>query len=126
MAILAAAIVIALLVGILTTNSIIKVLATVEGAGDNVSAGIEQISASSQSLAQGSNEQASSVDEVSASVEQLTATIKQNADNASQTEKIASKSATDAKESGIAVVQTVKAMRDISERVSVILAGSFT
>jgi len=115
-----AGLVISILLGLLITNSIIKVLLSIDEATRNVSAGVGQVSDSSQQLAQGSNEQASSVDEVSASVEQLTATIKQNADNASQTEKIASKSASDAKESGAAVAQTVKAMKDISERVSVI------
>jgi methyl-accepting chemotaxis protein len=119
-AIIAVAVLISIALGIVITNSILKVLASIEGAAGNVTVGTSQISDSSQTLAQGSNEQASSVDEVSASVEELTATIKQNADNASQTEKIANKSATDAKESGVAVSQTVKAMRDISERVLVI------
>jgi methyl-accepting chemotaxis protein len=119
-AIIVAAILISIALGLVITNSIIKVLNTIDMATDNVTAGTAQVSSSSQQLAQGSSEQASSVEEVSASVEELTATIKQNADNASQTEKIASKSATDAKESGQAVNQTLKAMKDISERVQVI------
>jgi methyl-accepting chemotaxis protein len=119
-AIIAVAILVSLLIGFLMTNSIIKVLNTIDGATENVTAGVGQVSSSSQQLAQGSAEQASSVEEVSASVEELTATIKQNADNASQTEKIATKSALDAKESGLAVNQTVKAMKDIADRVQVI------
>jgi methyl-accepting chemotaxis protein len=111
---------VAALLALILSRSILKVLNSIDEATENVTSGISQISGSSQQLAQGSNEQASSVDEVSSSVEELTATIKQNADNASQTERIANKSATDAKESGMAVVQTVKAMKDISERVSII------
>jgi len=118
--IIAAALVISILLGLVITNSIIRTLNNIEEGTDNVTMGITQVSESSQQLAQGSNEQASSVDEVSSSVDELSATIKQNADNASQTEKIASKSAQDAKESGQAVGQTVKAMKDISERVLVI------
>jgi methyl-accepting chemotaxis protein len=119
-AIIVVAVIISIVMGIIITNSIIKVLATIDGAAENVTAGTGQVSSSSQQLAQGSSEQASSVEEVSASVEELTATIRQNADNASQTEKIATKSASDAKESGQAVTQTVKAMKDISERVLII------
>jgi methyl-accepting chemotaxis protein len=111
---------VAVLIGVLLTRSIVKTLTVVEEGTDNVTNGVTQISESSQQLAQGSSEQASSVDEVSASVEELSATIKQNADNASQTERIAGKSAADARESGAAVGQTVKAMNDISDRVLVI------
>jgi len=120
LAIIAAAILISILMGVFITNSILKVLNAIDEATENVSTGTGQVSSSSQQLAQGANEQSASVEEVSASIEELSATIKQNADNASQTEKIANKSAADAKESGVAVTQTVKAMKDISERVSVI------
>jgi methyl-accepting chemotaxis protein len=118
--VVALAILVSILIGLLITNSVLRVLAKISGSTENVSAGTEQVSGSSQQMAQGSNEQASSVEEVSASLEELTATIKQNADNASQTEKIANKSSIDAKASGLAVNQTVKAMRDISERVQII------
>ena len=50
----------------------------------------------------------------------MTATIRQNADNAGQTERIAAKSAMDARESGDAVKQTLKAMKDIAEKISII------
>ncbi|MGL4370547.1 MAG: methyl-accepting chemotaxis protein, partial [Spirochaetota bacterium] len=69
---------------------------------------------------QGANEQAASVEEVSSSLEEMTATIRQNADNASQTEKIAVKSAADAREGGEAVTMTVKAMKQIADKISII------
>jgi len=53
-------------------------------------------------------------------MEQMAANIKQNADNALQTEKIALKSAEDAKEGGEAVAQTVSAMKQIAEKISII------
>jgi methyl-accepting chemotaxis protein len=112
--------VLSLLIAFWITNSIMKVFKTIEGSAEYVTQGILQVSASSESLAQGSNEQASSLEEVSASIEELSATIRQNADNASQTEKIASKSAVDARDGGSAVTKTVQAMRDIAERVIVI------
>lgn len=111
---------VSILLILVISRSVIRVFTTIEENVGNVTVGIGQISSSSQGLAQGSTEQASSLEEVSASVEQLSATIRQNADNASQTEKIASKSAVDAKAGGEAVAKTVQAMKDISSKVVVI------
>ena len=104
----------------LMTDKLTEVVTEVRNSSNNVAAGSEQLSSSSEQLSQGANEQAASIEEVSASVEEMTATIRQNADNASQTEKIASKSATDAREGGEAVKQTVKAMKEIADKVSII------
>lgn len=114
------AISVAVIIALLIVSSIMKVIVSVDNAGEQVSAGTQQISASSEQLSQGANEQAASVEEVSSSVEEMTATIRQNADNASQTERIAQKSANDAKEGGEAVKQTVKAMKEIADKISVI------
>jgi methyl-accepting chemotaxis protein len=115
-----ASVVVALAFGFLLTRSIMRTFKVVDDSAEYVTMGTSQISTSSEELAQGSSEQAASVEEVSASVEELTATIRQNADNASQTEKIATKSAVDAKEGGAAVKQTVEAMKNISGKVVVI------
>ncbi len=53
-------------------------------------------------------------------MEEMGANIRQNADNAVSTEKIATKSAMDAQESGLAVAETVTAMREISEQIMII------
>lgn len=53
-------------------------------------------------------------------MEQMAANIRQNADNAMQTEKIATNSAEVAKEGGAAVAQTVSAMKDIADKISII------
>ena len=113
---------IALSIGIamFLTRSILGVINSIELSSNNVGAGTEQISSSSEELSQGANEQAASVEEISSAIEEMTATIRQNADNAGQTERIAVKSATDAKESGDAVKQTLKAMKDIAEKISII------
>lgn len=107
-------------ISLILTRSILSVINSIEISSNNVSAGTEQISSSSEQMSQGANEQAASVEEVSSAIEQMTATIRQNADNAGQTERIAAKSATDAKESGDAVKQTVKAMKDIADKISII------
>jgi len=97
-----------------------SIVGDVKSAADNVASGSQQLSSSSEEMSQGATEQASSVEEVSSSMEQMTSNIRQNADNAHQTEKIAQKSSNDAQEGGVAVSETVKAMREIAGKISII------
>lgn len=97
-----------------------QVVADVRSASDNVASGSQELSASSEEMSQGATEQAAAAEEASSSMEQMAANIRQNADNAMQTEKIAVKSSEDAKSGGAAVIQTVKAMKDIAEKISII------
>lgn len=53
-------------------------------------------------------------------MEEMAANIRQNADNALQTEKISSKAASDAAESGKAVTKAVNAMKDIAGKTTII------
>ncbi|HBA54141.1 MAG TPA: methyl-accepting chemotaxis protein [Syntrophorhabdus aromaticivorans] len=92
----------------------------VKTAADNVASGSAQTSSNSQQMSQGATQQAASAEEVSSSMEQMVANIRQNADNAQQTEKIALKSAQDAKEGGEAVAETVSAMMEIASKISII------
>ena len=92
----------------------------VKSAAEYVASGSQQMSSSSEEMSQGSTEQASSIEEASSSMEQMAANIKQNADNAMQTEKIAFKSAEDAREGGGAVEKTVAAMKEIAEKISIV------
>jgi len=89
-------------------------------AADSIADASIQMSSSSQQLSQGASEQASSAEEVSSSMEQMAANIQQNADNAQQTERIAIKVAGEIAESTKSVDITVKAMRDITEKISII------
>jgi methyl-accepting chemotaxis protein len=97
-----------------------NIVAEVKKAAGNVSAGSQQMSSSSEEMSQGATEQAASAEEASSSMEQMAANIKQNADNALQTEKIARKSAEDAREGGKAVIQTVSAMKEIAGKINII------
>jgi methyl-accepting chemotaxis protein len=105
-------------------NSMVERLASVVGdvrsSSDNVASGSQQLSASSEEMSQGATEQAAAAEEASSSMEQMAANIRQNADNAMQTEKIAAKSAEDAKKGGEAVNQTVAAMKQIADKISIV------
>ncbi len=97
-----------------------EVVLEVQGAADNVAAGGQELSATAQHMSQGATEQAASAEEISSSMEQMASNIRQNTDNAMQTEKIAVKSATDAREGGKAVTETVAAMKQIATKISII------
>ena len=97
-----------------------EIVREVQAAADGVATGGQELSATAQSLSQGATEQAASAEEISASMEEMSSSIKQNADNSSQTEKIANKSASDAREGGKAVTETVSAMKEIATKISII------
>ena len=97
-----------------------EVVTEVQAAADNVASGGQEMSATAQELSQGATEQAASAEEISSSMEQMASSIRQNTDNAMQTEKIAIKSAADAKEGGKAVNETVSAMKEIATKISII------
>lgn len=92
----------------------------VKNGSDNVASGSEELSSASEQMSSGATEQAASAEEASASMEQMTANIRQNAENAQQTERLAIQAADDAEKGGIAVKKTVQAMKDISEKISII------
>ncbi len=96
------------------------IVAEVHSAADNVAAGSEEMSSTAEQMSQGASEQASAAEEASSSMEQMAANIRQNADNAQQTEKIAIKSAEDAREGGKAVEETVAAMKTIAEKIAIV------
>ncbi|HWZ43326.1 MAG TPA: methyl-accepting chemotaxis protein [Candidatus Saccharimonadales bacterium] len=85
-----------------------------------VASAAAQVSASSQGLSQGTSEQAASVEEMSSSLEEMNASITQNAQNSRRMEQMAVSGAKVAEESGIAVKSTVAAMKQITEKISVI------
>jgi methyl-accepting chemotaxis protein len=88
-------------------------------AGEVASAS-QSISAASVQVSNGASAQAASAEEASSSMEEMGSNIKQNADNAQQTDKIATKSAKDAQESGKSVVEAVAAMKEIASKISII------
>ena len=96
------------------------VVGRVNQSARNVASGSTQMASTSEELSQGATEQASSTEEASSAVEQMAANIKQSAENAQITEKIAMKSAEDARESGKAVAEAVQAMQTIADRIMIV------
>ena len=102
------------------TGELTRIVNTIVSAADQVTQGSEQISASAQEISSGTSEQASNMEEVSASIEELNANIQQNTDNAQQSNVMAKKVTEDSVEGSAAVKETVQAMKNIAEKISVI------
>ncbi|HMA98477.1 MAG TPA: CHASE3 domain-containing protein, partial [Wenzhouxiangella sp.] len=97
-----------------------RIVSEVRTNADGLASASEEVSATAQSLSQSSSEQAASVEETSASVEEIASSIAQNAENAKVTDTMAVKSSSQGKEGGEAVAQTVEAMRNIADKISII------
>jgi methyl-accepting chemotaxis protein len=86
----------------------------------HVSTASAQVSSTANALSQGTSEQAASVEETTASLEEMGATIQQNAENSRAMEQMALAGAGSAEQSGAAVTETVHAMKQIAERITII------
>lgn len=101
-------------------DNLTKFATDTQTAAEQVASGSQQISSSSEEMSQGATEASASVEEVSSSMEEMNSTVQQNADNARETAAIAEKSARDALEGGRSVAETVKAMKDIANKIGII------
>jgi methyl-accepting chemotaxis protein len=105
-------------------NSFVKkleeIISEVRLGSDGIASAAAQVAASAASLSQGTSEQAASIEETTSSLEQMRASITQNADNSRQMEQMALKGARDSEESGGAVRESVAAMKQIAEKISII------
>ena len=90
-----------------------------EGA-NAIAAASSQVSSSAQLLSQGTSEQSASVEETTSSLEEMSGSITQNAENSRLMEQMAVKGSKDADESGNAVKETVDAMKEIADKISII------
>ncbi len=106
-------------------NRIKDIISDVLTGANNVALGSDQMSDVSQQLSQGSAEQASSTEEVSSSMEEMASNIEQNAQNAQEAEVIAIKT-----DEGITRVsdmaqQSMAAVKEVSEKISIITDIAF-
>lgn len=93
---------------------------SISGEAQSLAQAAPEISDSSMSLSAAVSEQAAGIENTSTALEEMSASVDQNATNASETEKIATKAADKARDTGNAVVETVEAMREITEKISII------
>ncbi len=103
-----------------TVEKLRSIVSDMKSGAEYVASGSEQMSSTAEQLSQGATEQAASAEEVSASMEEMQSSIRQNDDNSNATEKIAMESAENAERGGVAVAETVSAMKDIAGKIGII------
>lgn len=102
------------------TERLVHVLGEAQQTANYLSTISGQLSSSSQALSSGSSEQASSTEELSSTMEQVSSNIQQNTDNARQTEKISTEAASGMQALGNAAGKSLQAVKDISQKISLI------
>jgi methyl-accepting chemotaxis protein len=101
-------------------SGITGIVTSIKSIASEVAGGSVALSTATNQLSQGASQQSASAEEASASMEEMVSNIKQNAENAQQTERIAVKSAEEAKRTGASVADAVNAMKEIASRISII------
>jgi methyl-accepting chemotaxis protein len=97
-----------------------EIISYVASTSESLAGASLELSSSSQLVSQGASEQASSAEEVSAAIEEMAANIQQNKVNAKQTEIIAVKAEKDILQGSNKVIQTMDAMHEIANKISII------
>jgi methyl-accepting chemotaxis protein len=87
---------------------------------EEINNGSKITATTSTELSQAATESATSIKEIAASIEEIATTIKANVNNAKETEEIANQAATEAQKGGEIVEQTVEAMKQVAEKISII------
>lgn len=92
----------------------------IQSTADQVSSSSSELSSASQNLASASSEQAASLVETSAAIEELVSSIETNAKNALKTNEISLQVSKDAETGREAVQESVSAMKQIAEKITII------
>jgi methyl-accepting chemotaxis protein len=103
-----------------SAENLTRVMTEVRAAADALTGAANQVSATAQSLSQAASEQAASVEQTTSSVDVMSASINQNSDNAKVTDGMASKTTKEAVDGGVAVGQTVTAMKQIAAKIGIV------
>jgi methyl-accepting chemotaxis protein len=103
-----------------TAEKLKNIISRVNASVQEISSASSQVGATSQTLSSGSTQQASSLEETSAALEEMSGSVSESAKNAEATNKLAEEASKMASDGGEAVDKTVAAMREISEKISII------
>jgi methyl-accepting chemotaxis protein len=105
-------------------NSVINKLGDVVGqirvATGSVSTASQELNASAQGLSQGATEQAGTLQEIASSLQSVDASVARNAQHAKETARTANQASSQAEKGGEAVQETVSAMRQIAQKITIV------
>ena len=97
-----------------------SVIRSIQQSADRISTNSNQITESTRMVATGASQQASGAEEISASMEQLVSNIQLTTENAKKSNEMSKDAVENAIVGGRSVMATVAAMKDISDKISVI------
>jgi len=101
-------------------GEVARVVSAARSLTNDLNAAADRVASSSQNVSDGASQQAASVEQTTASLEEMASSIEANAASSRQMSQIASKGVDDAQESGTSVMDTITAMKAITEKVSII------
>jgi methyl-accepting chemotaxis protein len=101
--------------------SVRKLIDSIQTTAQTLLSASQEIASNNQALTQRTSSQASSVEELSAVLEEMSSTIEQNTGNTRQTEEIAVESLNSINLSNQSVLETIAAMRNITEKAMLII-----
>ncbi|MDR3632485.1 MAG: methyl-accepting chemotaxis protein [Isosphaeraceae bacterium] len=96
------------------------VVSQIRGATSSVSTASGELNSSAQQLAQGAAEQAGTLQEIASSLQGVDASVARNAQHAKDTARTANQASAQAERGGEAVQETVAAMREIAQKITVV------
>ena len=90
------------------------------GAAQAIAAAAAEVATSAQELSQSTSEEAAVVAQATAALQRVDTLVRRNAETSTATEALARRGVTDAKQSGEATLDTLRAMHRITERISAV------
>ena len=97
-----------------------EVISQIRGATASVSTASGELNSSAQQLSQGATEQAGTLQEIASSLQSVDQSVARNAQHAKDTARTANQASSHAERGGEAVQQTVNAMREIAQKITVV------
>ncbi len=97
-----------------------EVISQIRGATSSVSTASSELNSSAQQLSQGATEQAGTLQEIASSLQSVDSSVARNAQHAKDTARTANQASGQAERGGEAVQQTVVAMREIAQKITVV------
>ncbi len=103
-----------------STEQLSRVMLEVEAAAQLLSQVASQVNQTAQDLSSAASQQAAGVERASDEVAHMSASIAQNSDSARSTDQLASQVARQAADGGVAVLETLQAMRQIAAKIGIV------
>ena len=101
-------------------DKLAEVISQIRSATSSVSTASSQLNSSAQQLSQGATEQAGTLQEIASSLHSVDASVARNAQHAKDTARTANQASAQAERGGEAVQETVAAMRQIAQKITVV------